>query len=177
MNPSTPAQDKPITVAEAPKPTATPTPIPTNAPTPVLYTVRPKYGARVGVLTLPTLKESWTIHEGTNAEQLTRGVGHYRKSVLPGMIDNSVLSGHRTTVFNHLGRLRVGDLIYVKTSAGTFTYKVRKFRIVKKTDRSVIVGTKTGVLTLTTCYPFNHVGTTTKAFIVVSDLVGSKLAE
>ena len=176
MNPIAPKMDKVITAEQAPKPTATPTPIPTNEPTPVLYAARPKYGAKVGVLTLPTLKQSWTIHEGTSPSQLTRGVGHYRGSVLPGMVDNSVLSGHRTTVFNHLGRLKVGDLIYVKTSAGTFTYKVRKFKIVKKTDRTVIVGTKTAVLTLTTCYPFNYVGTTTKAFIVTSDLVGSKLA-
>jgi sortase A len=176
MNPSLPPQAKEIPAAQAPTPTATPTPIPTNEPNPVLYSVRPKYGARVGVLTLASIKESWTIHEGTSAEQLTRGVGHYRGSVLPGMVDNSVLSGHRTTVFNHLGRLRVGDLIYVKTSAGTFTYKVRKFRIVLKTDKTVIVRTKTAVLTLTTCYPFNHVGTTTRAFIVTSDLVGSKLA-
>lgn len=176
MNPTLPPQDQVISKSEAPAPTAIPTPIPTNEPTPVLYEIRPKYGDRVGVLTLPRLKQSWTIHEGTNAEQLTRGVGHFRGSVLPGMVDNSVLSGHRTTVFNHLGRLRVGDLIYVKTSAGTFTYKVRKFRIVKKTDRSVIVRTKTAALTLTTCYPFNHIGTTTRAFIVVSDLVGSKLS-
>lgn len=174
MNPSIPPHDREITSIEAPKPSALPTPIPTNEPTPILYSVRPKYGSKIGTLTLPSLHESWTIHEGTNAEQLTRGVGHFRGSVLPGMVDNSVLSGHRTTVFNHLGRLRVGQLIYVKTSAGTFTYKIRKFRIVKKSDRTVIVRTKTAVLTLTTCYPFNHVGTTTRAFIVTSDLVGSK---
>jgi sortase A len=175
MNPSIPEQDKVIAATVAPTPTATPTPAPTNSPTPVLYTKRPKVGDKIGTITLPRLHESWAIYEGTNSSQLNRGVGHFRASVLPGMVDNVVLSGHRTTVFNNLGKLRIGSLIYVKTTAGVFTYRVSRFRIVYKTNKHVIVPTKTAVLTLTTCYPFDHVGTTTKAFIVTADLVGSKL--
>jgi len=114
---------------------------------------------------------SWPIYEGTNERQLKKGVGHFRGSVLPGEIDNSVLSGHRSTVFNRLGELKAGDLILVKTRAGTFTYRVRGFSIVKRTDRTVIVPTETAVLTLTTCYPFNHIGVTTRAYIVSADLV------
>ncbi len=38
------------------------------------------------------------------------------------------------------------------------------------------LATKTAVLTLTTCWPFDHIGTTTQAFIVSADLVASKLA-
>ncbi len=141
-----------------------------------LYAKRPSYATKIGTITLPTLRLSWAIFEGTSASQLARGVGHYRQSVLPGEKNNSVLSGHRSTVFNRLGELRKNNLIYVKTSAGTFTYRVRSFRIVRRTTRTVIVPTKTAVLTLTTCWPFNHFGTTTQAFIVSADLIASTLS-
>lgn len=163
---STPVQADAITSTVS---TATPSPMSTQAAP--LYWSRPKVGTRIGTITLPSLKLSWPIFEGTSDAQLAKGVGHFTKSVLPGELDNSVLSGHRTSVFNRLGQLKLGDKILVKTKAGTFTYQVRKFRIVKRTDKTVIVPTPTAVLTLTTCYPFNNIGFTTKAFIVVADLV------
>jgi sortase A len=95
--------------------------------------------------------------------------------VLPGVEDNTILSGHRSTVFNRLGELKKNDLIYVKSKAGVFTYQVRGFRVVDRSDRTVIMPTETAVLTLTTCYPFNHIGITTDAFIVTADLIESAL--
>ena len=178
MNPSLPAQEKAFEIPSSPIPTETELPIPEPyVPEPVLYLARPKIGSKIGSIALPTLKQNWPVYEGASESELRRGVGHYRNSVLPGMSDNTVLSGHRTTVFNKLGKLKKGDLVHVKTKAGVFTYKVRSHRVVKKTDKTVIVPTDTGVLTLTTCYPFNYVGTTTKAYIVVSDLVESKLTK
>jgi sortase A len=170
---------------ETPAPTVSPTgqptqPTPTPEPTvPVLppnvglavYSERPAVGHHLGTITLPTLGLSWPIFEGTTITQLNRGVGHFRTSVLPGENDNSVLSGHRATVFNRLGELRLGQSIVVRTEAGTFLYKVTGTRIVLRTDRTVIVPTPHAVLTLTTCYPFNAVGTTTHAYIVSADLV------
>ena len=157
--------------------TATPTPTVTPAPTPTeqpsLYRFQPKVGDKLGTITLSRLKESWTIYEGTSETQLSKGVGHYVGSVLPGMEDRSVLSGHRTTVFNRLGELKKGDKIYIKTAAGVFTYKVRSFWVVQRSNRDVIKPSKTGVLTLTTCYPFNSLVRTNKAFVVTSDLVSS----
>lgn len=144
------------------------------APAKAVYESRPKIGERVGTITLPTLDLSWPIYEGTTDAQFAKGVGHFVESVLPGETDNSVLSGHRTTVFNRLGELKKGDLILVKTKAGTFTYQVRKFRVVDRSNRTVIVPTETAVLTLTTCYPFNNVGATTDAFIVVADRINQR---
>lgn len=139
----------------------------------VLYPIAPTLGDRIGAITLPTLELSWPVFEGTEDEQLDAGVGHVFDSVLPGIRDNSVLSGHRTTVFGRLGELSIGDMIVVETLGGSFTYQVREFRIVKKTDRTVIVPTETAVLTLTTCYPFYSLIPTTEAFIVSADLVAS----
>ena len=176
-----PAQVAPIiapSVVPA-EPTSEPTTPTTSSPTPeatapvfeyAKYPNYPSTGDRIGTITLPTLRLSWPIYQGTTDAELAKGVGHYVKSVLPGQNDNSVLSGHRTTVFNKLGQLKRGQLILVKTSAGTFTYKVRATRIVLKTDRTVIVPTAGAVLTLTTCYPFNNLGATTHAYVVSADL-------
>lgn len=169
-----PPQVAPIPVSQVPlTPLIQPTATPTDAPVlqEVLYESRPELGDRVGTITLPTLNLSWPIYEGTTEAQLGKGVGHFVQSVLPGETDNTVLSGHRTSVFNRLGELKEKDLILVKTKAGTFTYEVEKFRVVYRTDRTVIVPTDSAVLTLTTCYPFNNIGATNQAFIVKANLV------
>jgi len=167
----------PPQVTITPTPTVTPTPEPTPTEPPSLYRFQPKIGDKLGTITLPSLKESWAIYEGTTEAQLSKGVGHYIGSVLPGVDDRSVLSGHRTTVFNRLGELKKGDEVYVKTAAGVFTYKVRSFWVVQRSSRDVIRPSWTGVLTLTTCYPFNSLVRTNKAFVVTADLVSTVLAE
>jgi len=160
-----------VTPAASPVAAATPSSTPSVSPSATpLYAIQPALNSRIGTITLPTLKLSWPIFEGTTNKQLDKGVGHYVTSVLPGMPDNSVLSGHRSTVFNRLGELHIGDDIYVKTSAGTFTYRITKTRVVKRNDRTVIVPTATATLTLTTCWPFNQVGITTQAYIVTAEL-------
>jgi len=171
-----PPQVAPIPLSQvALTPLTQPSQTPTDTPEiqKVLYETRPELGDRVGTITLPTLDLSWPIFEGTTEAQLGKGVGHFVQSVLPGETDNAVLSGHRTSVFNRLGELKENDLILVKTKAGTFTYMIEKFRIVDRTDRTVIVPRDSAVLTLTTCYPFNNIGATSKAFIVVANLVSN----
>ena len=128
-------------------------------------------GSYLGKITIPALKQTLPIYQGTEDAQLKMGIGHYEKSVLPGVADNSVLSGHRDSVFSQLGKLKVGELLTVETVAGKFTYKISEFRIVGANDRTVIVPTKTAVLTLTTCYPFHYIGSAPKRFIVSADLV------
>lgn len=133
----------------------------------------PKYkkGAIVGSLSIPRINSLTTIIEGTGSKELKRGVGHYSGSVLPGISDNSVLAGHRDSVFRNLGKVKLGDLITVTTDYGVFTYEVHKIRIVKANDRTVIVPTDDAILTLSTCYPFYFVGNAPKRYIVQAGLV------
>lgn len=139
-----------------------------------IYIEQPKTGDEIGTLSIPTLNQNWPIIEGTEEEQLARGVGHFSQSVLPGLSDNCVLSGHRDTVFSELGKLKIGDKLIVETAAGIFTYEIRNIRIVDKDDRTVIVPTNHAVLTITTCYPFNFVGSAPKRYILVANLVSNK---
>jgi sortase A len=131
----------------------------------------PARGDYIGTITIPVLNKTLPIYQGTENSQLEKGVGHFEGSVLPGQTDNSVLAGHRDSVFSKLGKLKLGDLLVVNTAAGNFTYKVSRFRIVGEDDRTVIVPTKTAVLTLSTCYPFFYIGNAPKRYIVSADLM------
>jgi len=133
----------------------------------------PKQGERVGTLSIPTLKLRLPIVEGTDENQLDKGVGHFSKSVMPGMTDNCVLSGHRDTVFARLGKLEPGDELVVQTDSGIFTYAITKIRIVHKDDKTVIVPSDRAILTVSTCYPFDYVGFAPDRYILVADLIGS----
>ncbi|MCK6259171.1 class D sortase [Fictibacillus sp. KIGAM418] len=139
-----------------------------------LYAKRPAIGEKMGILYIPKLEAKLPIYHGTNEDELEKGVGHFKDSVLPGEKDNSVLSGHRDTVFRSLGKVGKGDKLEVTTSAGTFTYKVRKVRIVDKDDRTVIVPKPRAVLTVSTCYPFNYIGSAPKRYILEAFLISSE---
>jgi sortase A len=132
---------------------------------------KPKIGDVIGSLWIPRLKRTIDIVQGTGTKELKKGVGHYVGSVLPGVSDNSVLAGHRDSVFRNLGEVKLGDLMTVRTDYGVFVYEVHKIRIVKADDKTVIVPTADAVLTLSTCYPFRFVGNAPKRYIVQAGLV------
>lgn len=136
-----------------------------------VYPENPAEGDLIGSLTIPALNRKLPIFKGTGEKELGKGVGHFIQSVRPGEEDNSVLSGHRETVFRRLYNLKIGDQLIVETSDGTFTYEVTGTRIVHKDDKTVIVPTDHAVLTLTTCYPFYFLGRAPDRYIVSAALV------
>lgn len=136
-----------------------------------LYPTRPKTGEELGKLIIPKLNAVLPVIEGTDPEELKKGAGHYSGSVLPGENDNSVISGHRDTVFRSVGQLKKGDALIVTTSAGKFTYLIKRTWIVDEDDRTVIVSHKgKKILTLTTCYPFDWIGYAPQRYIIQAEL-------
>lgn len=136
-----------------------------------LYSSRPKRGEVFGKIVISSLNKELPIIEGSDEAELAKGVGHYIGSVLPGETDNSVLAGHRDTVFRGLGEIKIDDLIEITTSAGIFIYKVSNTKIVNSDDRTVIVPYDRAILTLVTCYPFDYIGNAPQRFIVTAELV------
>jgi sortase A len=136
----------------------------------ISVSARPSKGDFLGTLSIPRLDRVIPIYEGTEESELKRGAGHYIKSVLPGFLDNSVISGHRDSYFSKFDKLKVGDSIITTTSYGTFSYTIKSFRIVLPDDKTVIVPTDVATLTLTTCYPFNFIGNAPKRFVVTAVL-------
>jgi sortase A len=146
-----------------------------NTQSTLLYPVRPQVGETIGTLYIPSINASLSIIHGTDEEELEKGVGHYKGSVLPGEADHSILSGHRDTVFRKLEDVVLEDLIIVTTSAGTFTYQVVDIYIVDKDDRSVIRPTPEATLSLTTCYPFSFIGDAPDRYIIHAKLIDSAI--
>ncbi len=137
----------------------------------LLYDFRPTDGEKFAKLSIPKLKLALPIYEGTTKETLRKGVGHYSGSVLPGENDNSILSGHRDTVFRNLYKLKKGDQLIVSTREHTFKYQIHKIRIVDKDDKTVIVPKPNATLTLSTCYPFQYIGHAPKRYIIEAFMV------
>ena len=128
-------------------------------------------GTYIGEIQIASLNLKVNIFEGTDSKALSHGAGHYVKSVMPGESDNSVIAGHRDTVFAALGKIKLGAPILITTRDGTFFYRVTSTRIVNKNDRSVIVPTESATVTLSTCYPFRFVGNAPQRFIVSALMV------
>lgn len=116
----------------------------------------PPPGGPVGILAIPKIGVSMVVVEGTDADQLRSGPGHYPGTPLPGEAGNVAIAGHRTTYlhpFYNLDGLAPGDPISVLTVQGLFVYHVVSIQAVDPTDVAVVAPTPTPMLTLTTCNP------------------------
>ncbi|MEC1615056.1 sortase SrtA [Bacillus mojavensis] len=128
---------------------------------------KPKTGQASGILEIPKINAELPIVEGTDADDLEKGVGHYKGSYYPDENGQIVLSGHRDTVFRRTGELEKGDRLNIILSYGDFTYEIEKTKIVDKDDTSIItLQHEKEELILTTCYPFSYVGNAPKRYII-----------
>lgn len=101
------------------------------------------------------------VVEGTDAQDLKEGVGHYRGTAAPGQRGNFAVAGHRTTYgepFHLIAELRPGDRIIVRTRAHIFVYRVVSHQVVSPADVQVIAADPPGMrpgylMTLTSCHP------------------------
>jgi sortase A len=107
-----------------------------------------------------------TVLEGSDKRTLARAAGHIKNTALPGERGNIGIAGHRDTVFRPLRRIKKGDELKLRTSNGTFTYKVSRTSIVDPHEVHVLAPTREPTLTLVTCYPFTFIGKAPRRFIV-----------
>ncbi len=69
----------------------------------------------------------YTVIEGTNADDLDVGPGHYEGTQLPGQPGNFAMAGHRVSKgspFNALGQLNSCDALVIETKNDWFVYRV-----------------------------------------------------
>jgi sortase A len=177
-----PAATPPTTARPADEAPATPSTGPPIGP-PTEPASAPAVGRPVAVLHIPRLGRGWSrvVVEGTAAEQLAEGPGHYPGTALPGQPGNVAVAGHRVgrgSPFLQLDELRPGDPIVLETAADWVVYRVLGNRstgdlgadptgipgqeIVPPADVDVVSPTPGGppdgpasgaYLTLTTCHP------------------------
>ena len=128
---------------------------------------KPETGEASGLLVIPKIDAELAIVEGTDADDLEKGVGHYRGSFYPEENGQIVLSGHRDTVFRKAGDLVIGDRLTMKMPYGDYTYEIVGTKIVSSDDTSIItLQNSEEELVLTTCYPFSYVGDAPDRYII-----------
>lgn len=127
----------------------------------------PETGEASGLLVIPKISAELAIVEGTDPDNLEKGVGHYKGSFYPEENGQIVLSGHRDTVFRKAGELELGDLLTMKMPYGEYTYEIVGTKIVSADDKSIItLQNSEEELILTTCYPFSYVGDAPDRYIM-----------
>ncbi|MRX71571.1 class D sortase [Bacillus lacus] len=130
----------------------------------------PPAGEAVGILAIERLGARLPIIEGTDPDELERGVGHFTGSYYPDESGQIVLSGHRDTVFRRAGELERGDVLELLLPTGQFMYKIIETKIVDADDRSVLtLQNEKEELILTTCYPFRLVGNAPQRYIIYAE--------
>ncbi len=123
-------------------------------------------GDAFALLHVPRFGQEWVrpVLQGTDAEVLATGVGHYDGTAAPGQVGNFAVAGHRTTwgrPFHDIDRLRAGDRVLVETADAVYVYVVTGHEVVPPTDVDVLapVPDEPGaapaepVLTMTSCHP------------------------
>ena len=123
----------------------------------------------IGIFYIPRLDREIPIIEGTDEDELAKGVGHYSGTGFPGQNKQILLSGHRDTVFRDFGELQDGDELHIKMEQGTFVYVIKdsETQIVPADDTTVIDPNRQDeVLTVSTCYPFSFIGNAPNRYVI-----------
>lgn len=86
-------------------------------------------GQGIAQIYVPRLGADWAkaIVEGTADDDLSRGVGHYTNSQLPGQAGNFAVAGHRVSwgqPFLNADKIKPGDAIVVETATTWWVYCV-----------------------------------------------------
>jgi sortase A len=117
---------------------------------------KPLRGDAIGKILIPSIGVSEYVVEGTDADNLRKGPGHYPATPLPGQHGTSAIAGHRTTYgapFRHLDGLHPNDRIVLEMPYGTFVYRVEKMQIVDDSALWVTHRVDHDRLVLTACHP------------------------
>ena len=124
----------------------------------------------VAHIEIPAIDVDAYVLEGTDAQTLNQGPGHYPDTPLPGESGNAAIAGHRTMyghVFHDLDGLAEGDRIITGTADAVTTYEVIEILVVDDSQTEVVAPTEDDRLTLTTCHP---IGSAAQRLVVVAQV-------
>ena len=106
----------------------------------------------LGTLKIPSIGLTVKIYEGTDADALRKGAGHFTGTT--AWDGNYCLAGHNRGVNEHFGKihtLKNGDTINLTTPMGTRSYVVTSVTKVSVNDTSGLDASGTNMITLFTC--------------------------
>lgn len=133
----------------------------------------PEYGTQYATIEIPEIGVDLPVYFGDTLEILKNGVGHSSGSYFPGEGGSIIYMGHNAkNVFRNFSELKLGNEINVKTSYGSYTYKIYDMKIVNETDVDQLpLQKEKEILMVYTCYPFINFGYTTQRYVIYAELV------
>ena len=120
----------------------------------------------LAILRIPRLNLEVPVYDGTTDAVLDLAAGRIEDTALPGTPGNVGIAAHRDGYFRVLKDIKEGDALVLDTPVATEQFRVQWIKITTPEDVSVIDPTPAAAVTLVGCYPFYHVGSAPKRFIV-----------
>jgi LPXTG-site transpeptidase (sortase) family protein len=127
-------------------------------------------GALVARMAIPRLRTEWFVVSASTPDALQRGPGHVAGTAFPGEVGNCVIAGRCDTHFHVLKSVDEGDHVVLEVSAGQLLYRVTETAVVSSRDAAIFRQSDKSMLTLLTCYPFDHAATSPQRFVVRAEL-------
>lgn len=120
-----------------------------------------KLGEPIGYIAIPKISVNVPIYNGTTDYILQKGIGLLEKSSMPvgGAGTHAALTGHRglpeSKLFTDLDEMKIGDIFYIHSLAGTLAYEVESVETVlpHETETLKIMDDR-DLVTLITCTPY-----------------------
>ena len=113
-------------------------------------------GDAIGRIRIPEIGLNKVFVEGTVAEDLQQGPGHYPDTPMPGAPGTVAIAGHRTTYgapFRQVDKLGKGDIIELDMPYASVQYMVIDTKIVDPSATWVTARKHFDQLVLTACHP------------------------
>jgi len=170
-----PSPSPSVTIAPSPSPSEAVSPSPSASDEPeevdglpvgklVITEERKGYVDSSLTLYIPALSVKRSVHDGTDDESLSSGVGLYDYAQLPGEGNRNVsIAGHRNGLSNgkitdhapfyYIDTLGEGDYLYLYDSTSIYRYLYEYTEIVEADDWDPIRTTGYSCLTITSCHP------------------------
>lgn len=116
------------------------------------------------ILRIPVLNLTTYVCDGTERDDLRRGVGMYDYSQLPGEGNRNVsLAGHRNNIvsgkitddapFYYIDTMAEGDYLYLYNGKNVYRYCYLDTSVIEQDDWSVIYTQGFSCITITSCHP------------------------
>lgn len=120
-----------------------------------------KLGDPIGYIAIPKISVNVPIYNGTTDYILQKGIGLLENSSMPvgGVGTHAALTGHRglpeSKLFTDLDEMKIGDIFYINSLAGTLAYEVESVETVlpHETETLKIMDDR-DLVTLITCTPY-----------------------
>lgn len=110
----------------------------------------------VAYIEIPKIDIEYVIVKGVEKSAISKAIGYFPDTALPGMNGNFCLAGHRGgkhgVFFKYLNELEIGDeIIITDLLANEYIYEVTESFTVEATDVWVLNQTEDATITLVTC--------------------------